>query len=116
MNKAELSKLLEEKVSDKLKDGYEILNYAMDAASRDKLKRDLKVHGRNVPHEDGKEDEWRNYLWQVERGIYQGRLGPNRFRLKLFRPYSQQAPERQPHPAQDCGRRGAIKRLEALQR
>ncbi|WHT75592.1 hypothetical protein [Pseudomonas rhodesiae] len=72
MNKAELSKLLEEKVSDKLKDGYEILNYAMDAASRDKLKRDLKVHGRNVPHEDGKEDEWRNYLWQVERGIYQG--------------------------------------------
>lgn len=72
MNKVELSKLLEEKVSDKLKDGYEILNYAMDAASRDKLKRDLKVHGRNVPHEDDKEDEWRNYLWQVKSGIYQG--------------------------------------------
>lgn len=72
MNKAELSKLLDEKVADKLKGGYEILNYAMDAASRDKLKRNLKVQGHRIPHEDCRQEEWLDYLWQVEQGLYRG--------------------------------------------
>ncbi|MFK3607862.1 hypothetical protein PVE_R2G0544 [Pseudomonas veronii 1YdBTEX2] len=86
MNKAELSKMLEGKVAEKLQDGYEILNYAMDAASRDKLRRDLKIHGHNIPHEDGKHEEWQNYLWQVEHGLYRGEAPPKRVSVETLQP------------------------------
>ena len=43
MSKAELSKLLEEKVQEKVKEGFSIPTYALDAASRDRVKRAL--HG-----------------------------------------------------------------------
>jgi len=42
MDKAELSKMLEAKVLGKLQAGYQITTYAMDAASRDRLKRGMK--------------------------------------------------------------------------
>jgi hypothetical protein len=86
MNKAELSKLLEQKVADKLQGGYEILNYAMDAASRDKLRRDLKVHGHQIPHEDCRQEEWRDYLWQVEHGLYRGEEPLRQAKVEIIQP------------------------------
>ncbi|MBM5458673.1 hypothetical protein H8F21_13980 [Pseudomonas sp. P66] len=68
MNKAEWSKFLEEKVQEKVKEGFTINNYALDAASRDKLKRDLQVQGHSIPHDDTEQAEWRDYLRQVEEG------------------------------------------------
>jgi hypothetical protein len=58
MDKAELSKLLEDKVQEKLQDGYTITTYAMDAASRDRLKRGLKPHSSPTHHDECAGAEW----------------------------------------------------------
>ena len=71
MNKADLSRYLEEKVQEKLKDGFSILTYAEDAATRDKVKRDLAHHAPQVLHENHTQEEWENYIHQVESGTYQ---------------------------------------------
>jgi hypothetical protein len=71
MSKAELSMLLEQKVQDKIRDGYSITTYAMDAASRDRVKRSLKPLTHHVEHHDDTAEEWQEYLSQVEAGTYQ---------------------------------------------
>jgi hypothetical protein len=71
MNKAELSRLLEQKVQDKISDGYSITTYAMDAASRDRVKQSLKPLTHQVEHHDDTAEEWQEYLSQVEAGTYQ---------------------------------------------
>lgn len=68
MDKAELSKLLEDKVQEKLQDGYTITTYAMDAASRDRLKRGLKPQANPTHHDDSAGAEWEEYLMQLEVG------------------------------------------------
>jgi hypothetical protein len=68
MDKAELSKLLEDKVQEKLQDGYTITTYAMDAASRDRLKRGLKPQANPTLHDDSAGAEWDEYLMQLEVG------------------------------------------------
>ena len=68
MDKAELSKLLEDKVQEKLQDGYTITTYAMDAASRDRLKRGLKPHSSPTHHDASAGAEWEEYLFQLEVG------------------------------------------------
>lgn len=70
MDKAELSKLLEDKVQEKLQDGYTITTYALDAASRDRLKRDLKPHPSPTHHDDSAGAAWDEYLMQIEVGGY----------------------------------------------
>ncbi|WP_408601971.1 hypothetical protein [Pseudomonas sp. PLMAX] len=70
MDKAELSKLLEDKVQEKLQDGYTITTYAMDAASRDRLKRGLKPQANPTLHDDSAGAEWEEYLMQLEVGGY----------------------------------------------
>lgn len=69
MDKAELSKLLEDKVQEKLHDGYTITTYAMDAASRDRLKRGLKPHSSPTHHDETAGAEWDEYLFQLEVGV-----------------------------------------------
>jgi hypothetical protein len=71
MNKAELSRLLEQKVQEKIQDGYSITTYAMDVASRDRVKRSLKPLTHHVEHHDDTAEEWQKYLSQVEAGTYQ---------------------------------------------
>lgn len=71
MDKAELSKLLEEKVQEKLKEGYSIPTYALDAASRDRVKRGLNPQSHAIPHENHTAEEWQDYLRQVEGGTYE---------------------------------------------
>lgn len=70
MDKAELSKLLSEKVQEKLNEGYSIPTYALDAASRDRVKRELQPHGHTIPNENRETEEWQDYLQQVETGTY----------------------------------------------
>lgn len=70
MDKAELSRLLSEKVQEKLNEGYSIPTYALDAASRDRVKRELKPHGHTIPNENRETEEWQDYLQQVETGTY----------------------------------------------
>ena len=70
MNKADLSKFLEEKVQEKVNEGYSIPTYAEDAASRDKVKRELAPHTHRVLHENHTQEEWENYIHQVESGTY----------------------------------------------
>lgn len=70
MNKAELSKMLEEKVREKVGAGYEIPTYAMDLASTDRLKRDMGNHGRSIHPPEHERSEWEEYLSQVEAGTY----------------------------------------------
>jgi hypothetical protein len=74
MNKAEMSRILEEKVQEKLKEGYSIPTYALDAASRDRVKRGLHPQGHPIPHDDQSAAEWQEYIRQVEEGTYE----PNR--------------------------------------
>lgn len=71
MNKAEMSRILEEKVQEKLKEGYSIPTYALDAASRDRVKRGLQPQGHPVPHDDQSSTAWQEYIRQVEEGIYE---------------------------------------------
>ena len=70
MSKAELSKLLEEKVQEKVKEGFSIPTYALDAASRDRVKRALHPQSHPVPHENHSAEEWEEYIKQVEAGTY----------------------------------------------
>lgn len=70
MNKAELSMLLEQKVQEKIRDGYSITTYAMDAASRDRVKRSLKPLPHHIDHHDDTAEEWQDYLSKVEAGTY----------------------------------------------
>lgn len=70
MDKAELSKLLEDKVQEKLQDGYTITTYALDAASRDRLKRGLKPLTNPTHHDDCAGAAWGEYLMQLEVGGY----------------------------------------------
>jgi hypothetical protein len=70
MNKPELSKLLEEKVQEKIKEGFTIPTYALDAASRDRVKRALHPQSHSVPHENHSTEEWEEYIKQVEAGTY----------------------------------------------
>lgn len=78
MDKAELSKLLENKVQEKLQEGYTITTYALDAASRDRLKRDLKPHSCPTHHDDCASPEWDAYLKQIEVGEYKPDLPATR--------------------------------------
>ncbi|HEP8970202.1 TPA: hypothetical protein VDU83_002540 [Pseudomonas aeruginosa] len=66
MDKAELSKLLEQQVQSKLAEGYSITSYALDAAARDRLKRGLKPLGHAIPHENQTDEEWKDYLDHLE--------------------------------------------------
>lgn len=68
MDKAELSKLLEQQVQDKLRQGYSIPTYALDAASRDRVKRGLKPHGHELPHENNAAEHWQEYIRELETG------------------------------------------------
>lgn len=65
MDKAELSRLLEQQVQEKLKEGYSITTYALDAASRDGLKRSLKAKGHVVPNENHEAEDWQDYIEQL---------------------------------------------------
>ena len=71
MNKAELSKMLDQKVQEKLQDGYSITTYALDAATRDRVKRALKPQPQVIEHQDDTAEEWHDYLSKVEAGTYQ---------------------------------------------
>lgn len=71
MDKAELSRLLEQKVQEKIMDGYSITTYALDAAARDRVKHGLLPHTHAVPLEDHEEEVWQAYIKQVEEGTYQ---------------------------------------------
>ncbi|MHC5195041.1 hypothetical protein ACYSUW_14900 [Pseudomonas frederiksbergensis] len=71
MNKAELSKLLDQKVQEKLRDGYSITTYAMDAASRDRVKQGLKPQSHQFDHHNETAEAWQEYLQTVESGAYQ---------------------------------------------
>lgn len=71
MNKAELSMLLEQKVQEKIRDGYSITTYALDAASRDRVKRSLKPPPHHIDHHDDAVEEWQDYLGKVEAGTYE---------------------------------------------
>lgn len=71
MNKAELSKLLEEKVQEKVNEGYSIPTYAMDVASRDRVKRALHPQSHAILHENHADEDWQEYLKQVEEGTYE---------------------------------------------
>lgn len=86
MNKADLSRYLEEKVQEKVKDGFSILTYAEDAATRDKVKRDLARHAPQVLHENHTQEEWEAYIHQVESGTYKAE--PTRRAPDLFPPAS----------------------------
>lgn len=66
MDKAELSKLLNAKVRDKLQEGYAITTYAMDAASRDRLKRELKPQSNPVQHDDSAGEAWDEYMVKLK--------------------------------------------------
>lgn len=68
MDKAQLSKLLDAKVQEKLQEGYAITTYAMDAASRDRLKRELKPQAHPVHHDESTDEAWGEYLIQLEVG------------------------------------------------
>lgn len=68
MDKAELSRLLEQQVQEKLKEGYSITTYALDAASRDGLKRSLKAKGHAVPNENHEAEDWQDYIEQLGSG------------------------------------------------
>lgn len=57
MNKAELSKLLDQKVQEKLQGGYSITTYAMDAASRDRVKRSLEPQSHKIEHHNDASEE-----------------------------------------------------------
>ncbi|HEE9764355.1 hypothetical protein [Pseudomonas putida] len=70
MDKAELSRLLELQVQEKLKEGYSITTYALDAASRDSLKRGMKSKGHALPHENRTEEDWQVYIHQLDLGTY----------------------------------------------
>lgn len=70
MNKSELSKLLAEKVQEKVNEGFSIPTYAMDAASRDRVKRALHPQSHPIPHENNSAEEWEEYIKQVETGTY----------------------------------------------
>lgn len=67
MNKEELRRQLEAQVQQKLAGGYEVVTYAMDAASRDKVKRDLKPHGHAFPHENPGTQAWEDFLLEASR-------------------------------------------------
>lgn len=71
MNKAALSMLLEQKVQEKIRDGYSITTYALDAASRDRVKRSLKPLPHHIDHHDVTAEEWQDYLSKVEAGTYE---------------------------------------------
>ncbi|MBI6882352.1 hypothetical protein [Pseudomonas putida] len=71
MNKSELSKLLDQKVQEKLQGGYSITTYAMDAASRDRVKSSLKPPSHKIEHHNDAFQEWQEYLSKVESGTYQ---------------------------------------------
>ncbi|WP_124128488.1 hypothetical protein [Pseudomonas aeruginosa] len=66
MDKTELSRRLEQQVQAKLAEGYSITTYALDAASRDRLKRGLKPVGHAIPHENQADDEWKDYLHHLD--------------------------------------------------
>ncbi len=68
MDKAELSRLLEDKVQEKLQDGYTITTYALDAASRDRVKRGLRPQSHAIHHDEGDGAAWNDYLMQLEDG------------------------------------------------
>lgn len=72
MDKAELSRLLEQQVQEKLKEGYSITTYALDAASRDGLKRSLKAKGHAVPNENHEAEDWQDYIEQLGSGASKG--------------------------------------------
>jgi hypothetical protein len=71
VNKAELSILLEQKVQEKIRNGYSITTYALDAASRDRVKRSLKPLPHHIDHHENTAEEWQDYLSKVEAGTYQ---------------------------------------------
>jgi len=71
MNKAELSMLLEQKVQEKIREGYSITTYALDAASRDRVKRSLMPQSHQIEHCDAASEEWQQYLSKVEAGVYE---------------------------------------------
>lgn len=70
MDKAELSKMLEAKVLEKLQAGYQITTYAMDAASRDRLKQGFKPQGHPPQHDENTHPIWDGYVKQLEDGSY----------------------------------------------
>lgn len=71
MNKAALSMLLEQKVQEKISEGYSITTYALDAASRDRVKRSLKPQSHQIEHQDDASAKWHDFLSKVESGTYQ---------------------------------------------
>ena len=62
--------MLEEKVQEKIKEGFNIPTYALDAASRDRVKRALHPQSHPVPQENHSNEEWEDYIKQVEAGTY----------------------------------------------
>lgn len=66
MDKAELRRLLEQQVQDKIKEGYSVTTYALDAASRDSLKRGLKAKGHEVPNENHAAEAWDDYIHHLD--------------------------------------------------
>lgn len=68
MDKDELRRQLEAQVQQKLADGYEVVTYALDAASRDKVRRELKPHGHALPHDNPGTQAWEEFLLEASRG------------------------------------------------
>ena len=62
--------MLEAKVLEKLQEGYQITTYALDAASRDRLKRGMKPHGHSPQHDENANQIWGGYVQRLEDGSY----------------------------------------------
>ncbi|EKT4481235.1 hypothetical protein CMV24_19140 [Pseudomonas plecoglossicida] len=70
MDKSEMSRLLELQVQEKLRDGYSITTYAMDAAGRDRVRCGIKTKGHSLPNENHAAEDWQEYIGKLETGAY----------------------------------------------
>jgi hypothetical protein len=77
MDKAELRRMLDQKVAEKVDSGYKIPTYAMDLAATDRVKRELCPKVSASPPVEPEHDEWNEFLSSVESGAYK----PERVRV-----------------------------------
>ena len=70
MNKQQLSQMLDQKVQEKLQEGYAITTYAMDLAQQQLLKRSLNPKPPGARPDNQSEQQWQLYLQQIKDGTY----------------------------------------------
>jgi hypothetical protein len=70
MTKQELSIFLDQKVQEKVGQGYSITTYAMDVATQNTLRRNLKPNLPAAKPENQSEQQWQTFLQQVKDGTY----------------------------------------------